>query len=163
MVKAKLPSCSVNLKRPRKSKDNIITINSTKKTTIEKAATITIDTELILELPEESKAFLATKFTGQHIKKITGPKNKRLWITLLNKSYFEKYIINKGDTIAYLAVEPESLKVQYEAKTKRPMSSRQKTKHPGDYLPKDCQTRWKNYWKQKKSGVSSSRTNGRVS
>ena len=90
MVKAKLASCSFNLKRPRKSVGNIITIYSLKKFNIEKAATVTIDTELILEVPEESREFLATKFTGQQIKKTTGPKNKRLWITLLNESYFEK-------------------------------------------------------------------------
>ena len=72
----------------------------------------------MLTLPEESKAFLTTKFTRQHIQNITGPVKQRLWITLLNESYFEKYTIDKGDIIGYLVFEPDNLKVQYEAKEK---------------------------------------------
>ena len=53
---------------------------------------ITIDTEITLKLPAESKAFLATKLTDQNIKDISGQKKKRLWITLLNASYLDKYI-----------------------------------------------------------------------
>ena len=101
---------------------------------------LTIDTELMLTLLEESKAFLTTKFTGQHIQNITGPVKQRLWITLLNESYFEKYTINKVDIIGYLVVEPENLKGQYEAKEKQPRqssSSHTKRKYPSDYLPKN--------------------------
>ena len=124
---------------------NIFTIYSPRKATIEKADTITLDIELIIKFPEESKAFLATKFTGQNIEKITGPKEKRLWITVLNESYFEKYKIEKGDIIGYLVTEPENLKVQYEAKEKQ-SPSRRKQQHPDNYLPKNWQTRWKKYW-----------------
>ena len=112
MVSAKLVLCNYKLKKPEKSAvDNIFTIYSPRKATIEKADTITLGTELIIKLPEESKAFLATKFTGQNIETRTGPKKKRLWITLLNDSYFEKYKIEKGDVIGYLVIEPENLKV----------------------------------------------------
>ena len=34
-----------------------------------------IDTELSIKLPENSSAFLATKFEGQEIQKIIGPTN----------------------------------------------------------------------------------------
>ena len=118
MTLAKLVPCNKKLKQPKQFEGNIFTMYSPKKATVEKADTLTIDTELMLTLPEESKAFLTTKFTGQHIQNITGPVKQRLWITLLNESYFEKYTIDKGDIIGYLVVEPDNLKVQYEAKQK---------------------------------------------
>ena len=81
---------NVNLKKPKKNEKNIFTIYSPKKATIEKADTLTIDTELSIKLPEHSTAFLATKFEGQEIQKFISPNStkKRLWITLLNESYF---------------------------------------------------------------------------
>ena len=79
---------------------------------------LTINTELSIKLPENSTAFLATKFEGQDIQKIIGPSKKRLWITLLNESYFNKYHKKKGDVIGYLIVEPDNIKVDYEAKEK---------------------------------------------
>ena len=90
-----------NLKMRKKSEKNVFTIYSPKKDLIEKADTLTVDTELSIKLTQNSSAFLATKFEGQEIIKIIGPTNtkKRLWITLLNESYFEKYTINKGDVI----------------------------------------------------------------
>ena len=116
------------LKKPKKSEKNIFTIYSPKKDTIEKADTLTINTELSIKLPENSNAFLATKFEGQEIQKIIVLTNgkKRLWITLLNESYFEKYNINKGDVIGYRIIEPDNIKVHYATKEK---TSRQKTKY----------------------------------
>ena len=101
-----------NLKKPKKNKKNIFTIYSPKKATIEKADTLTIDTELSIKLPENSTAFLATKFEGQEIQKFIGQNstNKRLWITLLNESYFNEYQISKGDVIGYLIIEPDNIK-----------------------------------------------------
>ena len=127
------------VKQPKQFEGNIFTIYSPIKATVEKANTLTIDTELMLKLPEESKAFLTTKFTGQHIQNITGPVKQRLWITLLNESYFEKYTIYKGDVVGYLVFEPDNLKVQHEVKEKQlrqSSSSRTKRKYPSDYLPK---------------------------
>ena len=116
------------LKKPKKSEKDIFTIYSPKKDTIEKADTLTINTELSIKLPENSNAFLATKFEGQEIQKIIVSTNgkKRLWITLLNESYFEKYNINKGDVIGYRIIEPDNIKVHYATKEK---TSRQKTKY----------------------------------
>ena len=138
---------------PKKSKNNIFTIYSPKKASIERADTLTLDTELIIKLPENSRAFLATKFEGQKIQKIIGPKKERLWITLLSESYFDKYKIKKGDIIGYLVVEPEDLKIHYETKEK-PLS--QMKKHPDNYLAEDWQKPWKKYWQKKKANISTS-------
>ena len=139
-----------NLKMPKRSEKNIFTIYSPKKDLIEKADTLTVDTELSIKLTQNSSAFLATKFEGQEIIKIIGPTNtkKRLWITLLNESYFEKYTINKGDVIGYFIIEPDDIKVHYAGKEK---TSRWKMKPPNNYLPKDWQKHWKNYFQKKKS------------
>ena len=155
---AGLISKNFNLKKLKKSEKNIFTVYSPKKATIERADTLTIDTELSIKLPENSRAFLATKFEGQNIVRIIRPDKKRLWVTLLNESYFNKYYIKKGDIIAYLVIEPKNLKVHYEEEEKQ---SRQKKRCPENYLPKDWQKRWKAYFQKKKENISLS--NGRVS
>ena len=96
-----------SLKKPKKKQKNIFTIYSPKKAIIEKSDMLLIDTEISIKLPERLTAFLATKFDGQEILKIIGPTHakKRLWITLLNKSYLSKYQIDKGDVIGYLIIE----------------------------------------------------------
>ena len=79
-----------------------------------------------------------TKFQGQKIQQITGPKKQRLWIAILNKSYFDKNKIEKGDLIGYPGIEPKHLKIYYEknppVKARRP---------PNNYLSKDWSKTWK--------------------
>ena len=147
MTLAKLVSCNDKLKKPRKSEGNIFSIYSPKKVTIEQADTVTINTDLVLKLPEQSKADLVTKFTGQYIKELVDPTRQRRWITLLIESNFKKHTINKGNIVGYLVFEPNTLNVQNEAKEKQPRqsSSYTKRKYPGDYLPKNWQSEWKNY------------------
>ena len=74
---------------------------------------------------------LTTKFKGQKKQTIDGPKKQRLWLTLLNESYFDKYQIKKGDLMGHLVFEPNNIQIKYEknppAKTRRP---------PNNYLPK---------------------------
>ena len=53
-----------NLKKTKKNLKNIFTIYSPKKAVIVKAYTLTIDTGLSIKLPENSTAFIATKFEG---------------------------------------------------------------------------------------------------
>ena len=67
--------------------------------------------------------------------------------TLLNESYFEPYIIEKGSVLGNLVIEPEDTKVYYAAKEK---NSRSKTKAPNNYLPKDWKKSWKKYFENKK-------------
>ena len=114
---AKIFITNSKVKTPTRSeKNNVLKIYSTKSTYIERADTLTIDTDLILHLPKESTAHLVTKFQGQKIKTIAGPKTERLWLTLLNESYFDKYKIKLRDTIGNLIIEPEDLKIHYEKK-----------------------------------------------
>ena len=54
MTLSKLASCNDKLKKLRKPEGNIFTIYSPKKATIEQADTVTIDTDLVLKLPEQS-------------------------------------------------------------------------------------------------------------
>ena len=114
---AKILITNSKVKTPTRSKkNNILTLYSPRSNYIERADTITIDTELILHSPKDSTAHLVTKFQGQKIKTIVGPKTERLWLTLLNKSYLHKYKIKRRDIIGYLFIEPEDLKIHYEKK-----------------------------------------------
>ena len=54
-----------SLKKPQKNEKNIFTLYSLKKAIIEKADTLSIDTELLIKLPENSSAFVATKSKGK--------------------------------------------------------------------------------------------------
>ena len=102
------------IKKPYKSKENIFVIYSPKSYYINAADTKLLDTEILINLPENSIAYLTTKFRGQKIKEIIGRTKERLWITLLNESYFEKYKIKKGDITGYLLFSPTNLYVNYE-------------------------------------------------
>ena len=86
---------SNRIKKPLWSKENILAIYSPKKYVIREADTTTVDTEIIINLPTKSTAYVATKFKGQKIKEIRGPQKERVRITLLNESYFQKHMINK--------------------------------------------------------------------
>ena len=134
------------LKKPSQSQNNILTLYALRSAYIERADTLTIDTELILDLPEKSTANLVTKFQGQKTQTIVGPKIERLWLTLLNESYFDKYNIKRGDIIGYLIIEPKNLKTYYEKK-KPPVKTR---RPPDNYLPKEWSKNWKKYWQKKK-------------
>ena len=75
MVFGSLISKNCKLKQLKKNKKNIFTIFSLKKETIEEGDTAIFDTEILIKLPENTNAFLATKFEGQEIQKIIGPTN----------------------------------------------------------------------------------------
>ena len=90
------------LKKASQSQNNILTLYAPRSACIKRADTLKIDTELILGLPENSTAHLVKKFQGQKIKTIVGPKIERLWLTLLNESYFDKYKIKRRDITIYL-------------------------------------------------------------
>ena len=81
--------------------------------------------------------YLTTKFKGQKIKEIRGPQKKRLRITLLNESYFQKHIVKKGDIVGYLLSPNSNFSIQKQHEKK-------KHKIPAHYLPKTWD--WKNFW-----------------
>ena len=138
------------IKKPYKSKENILTIHSPKSCVIETANTISIDTGIIINLPKKSTAHLTTKFKGQKIIEIQGPKKETSWLTLLNESYFEKHQINKEEIIGYLLVSPSDLSVKYETPKKKKINKKT-WKLPNNYLPKDFSKNWMAYWKKKGS------------
>ena len=145
---AKMFITNSKVKTPTRSeKNNVLTIYSLRSTYIERADTLTIDTDLILHLPKEPTAHLVTKFQGQNIKTIVGPKTERLWLRLLNESYFDKYKIKSRETIGYLVIEPEDLKISYEKKNLPDKTRR----YPDIYLPKEWSKKWKKYWQKKMS------------
>ena len=145
---ATLTITNSKIKKPYKSKENIFVTYSPKSYYINAADTKLLDTEILINLPENSIAYLTTKFSGQKIKEIIGPTKERLWITLLNESYFEKYKIKKGDIIGYLLFSPTNLYVNYE-KTNEKMPNK-KRKLLNNYLPKNWNKYWETYWKKKK-------------
>ena len=112
----KIISEKYNLKKTQKNEKKIFTLYSPKKAIIEKADTLSIDTEVSIKLPENSSDFVVTKFEGQEILKIIGPTStkKRLRKTLLNESYLTKCQINEVDVIGYLIIEPDNIKTHYE-------------------------------------------------
>ena len=149
---ATLTFSKIKITNPYRSKENILTIHSPKSCSIKIANTISIDTGITISLPRKSTAHLTTKFKGQKIKEIVGPTKQRLWLTLLNESYFEKHKINKGDIIGYLIITPSNLKIKYEKKRKPPVKTR---KLPINSLPKEWSKDWKAYWTKKKRQTGS--------
>ena len=143
---ATLTFANNKIKKPFKSKENVLTIHSPKSCCIEIANTLSIDTGITINLPEKSTVHLTTKFKGQKTQPIAGPKTQRLWLTILNESsYFDKYKIQKGDLIGYLLVEPKNIEIKYE---KNPPVKARKLRN--NYLPKEWSKNWKAYWQKKK-------------
>ena len=70
-----------------------------------------------------------------------------MWLRLLNESYFDKYKIKSRETIGYLVIEPEDLKISYEKKNLPDKTRR----YPDIYLPKEWSKKWKKYWQKKMS------------
>lgn len=113
-MKAILKSDQFNLKKPQHLKNNVYIIYSPKTVIVETANSINVDANIILKLPQKAKAFVAIRFRGQGIREINKVK-QRLWITLLSESYFKRLIIKRGTPLRFLVIEPENIKVQYEA------------------------------------------------
>ena len=134
------------LKSPTHSKTNILTLYSPRSFYIEKADTRTIDIEIVLDLPEKATDVLISKFKGQKIETIFGP--KILWLTLLNESYFDRHQVKRKDIIGYIIFEPNNLKIYYE-KEKSPTAKTRKL--PDNYFPKEWEKNWKKYSKKKAS------------
>ena len=92
---------------PQRFGKNIFSIFAQKSLVIETADTEKIDTELLVELPENYSAYLTIKFENQNIKEFIGPCKKSLWIEILNSSFLNKLNIKKGDLIGYLLFKPD--------------------------------------------------------
>ena len=76
MIKLKL--FLKRIKKTFQSRENILAVYSPRIYIIPEADTVTIDTEIIINLPQNSKKYLTTKFKGQKIKEIRGPLKKKI-------------------------------------------------------------------------------------
>ena len=125
MIKLKL--FSNKIKKPFRSRENILAIYSPKKYIIPEADALTIDTKVVL--PLNRTLFITTKFKGQKIKEIRGPQKKRFRITLLNHSYFHTHTVEKGVllVICYL----QTLKFQSRMPRKKKATEKLHTENVG--------------------------------
>ena len=149
----KLISDKSNLIKPKKYKNNIFTIFAQNRSSIKIAETENIDTELIIDLPENFTAFFTTKFEGQDIQKLVEPCRKRLWINILSESYLKEYQIKKEDLIGYLVIEPDNpgkINVHYIAKEKSSGQKRKMANLPDNYLAENWEKEYKNFFFKKK-------------
>lgn len=69
------------------------------------------DTEVTITIPHHCKAYYYSKYKGE-IKQFQGTTN-RLWVGILNKSFFKDIVIEKGKPLGFFMVE---LSQQYFAK-----------------------------------------------
>ena len=116
MIKLKL--LSNKIKKPFRSRENILAIYSPKKYIIPEADAITIDTEINVVLPLNRTLFVTTKFKGQKIKEVRAPQKKRLRITLLNHSYFHTHTVEKGNIVGYLLSPNSEISIENAKKKK---------------------------------------------
>ena len=128
MIKLKL--LSNKIKKPFRSRENILAIYSPKKYIIPEADAITIDTEINVVLPLNRTLFVTTKFKGQKIKEIRGPQKKRLRITLLNHSYFHTHTVEKGSIFGYLLSPNSEISIE-NAKKKKKATEKLRTENVG--------------------------------
>ena len=119
---------STQIKMPFRSRENILAIYSPRKYIIPEADMVTVDTEINIVLPLNTTLYVTTKFKGQKIKEISGPQKKRLRIMLLNQSYFQKQVIEKGSIVGYVLSPNSKNSIQKHAKKKH--------KLPRQYIPK---------------------------
>ena len=121
------------VKKPKHLQKNILIIYSPRTVTIETASCTKIDTNIVLKLPKQAKAFVARKFRGLEIYEINNEK-KHLWIEASNTSYTEELKINKNNILGFLVIEPKNIKFKHVTKKK---VKREKG------LPKNWEKTWK--------------------
>ena len=121
------------VKKPKHLQKNILIIYSPRTVTIETASCTKIDTNIILKLPKQAKAFVARKFRGLEIYEINNEK-KHLWIEASNTSYTEELKINKNNNLGFLVIEPKNIKFKHVTKKKVKRE---------EGLPKNWEKTWK--------------------
>ena len=94
-------------------KRNIFIIYSPRTVTVEPATCSEIDTEIVLILKKNAKAFVTSKFRGDEIFEING-ETQRLWMEILNKSYNEPIKVIKNIFLGFVVIEPEYSSFKHE-------------------------------------------------
>ena len=101
---------SWRVKELKHLKKNIFIIYLFRTVKIETAASIKIDTELILLLPQISKGFITSIFGGDEINEFCSEK-QRLWIEILNKSFEDTVEIKKISTLRIPCHQTRTFKI----------------------------------------------------
>ena len=86
---------NAKVRRPEHLKKSIFIIYSPRTVTVEPSTCSKIDTEIVLIIQKNAKAFVTSKFRGDEIFEVNG-ETQRLWIEILNKSYNEPIKIFKN-------------------------------------------------------------------
>ena len=104
---------TTKVKKPEHLKKYIFIIYAPRTVTVEPATCSKIDTDIVLILQKNAKAFVASKFRGDEIFEVNG-ETQRLWIEILNKSYNEHIKINRNSVLGFIVIEPEYLSFKHE-------------------------------------------------
>ena len=123
-MKIILKRSQANVKKPKHLKKNIFILYSPRTLKIEPATCKSIDTEIIVSLPENSKGFFTSIFRGDEIIEFSSDQQESLWVEILNKSYEETVEIKKNKPSGFLLIEPEHLKFKHEAETAKSQKRR---------------------------------------
>ena len=116
MIKLKL--LLNKIKKPFRSRENILAIYSPKKYIIPEADAITIDTEINVVLPLNRTYSLPPNSKDKKSKGFEVLKKKRLRITLLNHSYFHTHTVEKGSIVGYLLSPNSEISIENAKKKK---------------------------------------------
>ena len=132
---------SLSIKNPERLKRNVFIVYSPRTVKTEPAACSRIDTELVLILPKNSKAFIISIFRGDEIDEFCSEK-QRLWVEIWNKSFRESIEIKKSQPLGFVFIEPEHLNFKYETTTtsKKKKKAISKTKK---FKQKTLPTAWR--------------------
>ena len=112
-----------SVKEPRHLQKYVFILYSPQKVKIEAVTSKSIDTEIILILPKNSKGFVTSVFRGDEIIEFNGER-QRLWVEIWNKSYEETIEIKKNSPLGFVLIEPEHLKFKHEAQTTKKKKKR---------------------------------------
>ena len=118
---------NANLKKPFHLKNNIFLIYSPKNREFP-GEFQRIDSGIVSFLLKNARGFITSKFREDKIKEILNGE-QRLWMEIINKSFYLPIEISKGCVLGFFVAEPEHLKFQYETtkKIKKVRKKGQKT------------------------------------
>ena len=95
------------VKKTKHVDGNVFAIYAPKAINIEPATSYSIDTKLIVLLPDNLYGYVTSKFRRDEIHKFSA-KKQRMWVEILHKSYEFKIEIKKNSVLGFV-IEPEHL------------------------------------------------------
>ena len=142
-MKIILKRSQANVKKPKHLKKNIFILYSPRTPKIEPATCKSIDTEIIVSLPKNSKGFLTSIFRGDEIIEFSSDQQESLWVEILNKSYEETVEIKKNKPLGFLVIAPEHSKFRCEAETAKSKKKKTLLSNTTTYKPKTEVVTWR--------------------